>query len=103
MNGGMMGGGSMTAGEIELQPQGMSGTTSAVITSGSTTSFQLTPPSDGAFKTTTGATSVTVFQQTDTTIEGSSPIASGTRVHTFGPLFYDSGQWKIVAARIGAS
>jgi hypothetical protein len=107
MSGGMMGGGSMagtiTASEVVLEPQGMSGTASAAITSGSTTNFQLTLPSDCAFKTMTGATSVTVFQQTDTTVAGTSPIASGTRIHAFGLLFYDSGQWKMVASRIGAT
>jgi hypothetical protein len=50
----------------------------------------------------TGATSVTVYQQTGTTVAGTSPIASGSTVHAFGLLFFDSGKWKMVASRIGA-
>jgi hypothetical protein len=107
MGGGMMGGspmaGTITASEVALEPQGLSGTASVAINSGSATSFTLTLPSDSAFTTLTSATSVIVFQQTDTTISGSSPIASGTSVHAFGLLFFDAGQWKMVAARIGAS
>lgn len=62
----------------------------------------LTLPSDSAFTTMTGATSVTVYQQTGTTVAGASPIASGSTVHAFGLLFFDGGKWKMVASRIGA-
>ena len=107
MGGGMMGGspmgGTITASEMALEPQGISGTAGMAISSGATTSFTLTLPSDCAFTTLTGATSVTVFQQTATTVTGTSPIASGTSVHAFGLLFFDGGQWKMVAARIGAN
>ena len=107
MGGGMMGGSSMagtiTASEVELVPQGLSGTVATAITSGSTTTFTLSLPSDCAFTTLTGATSVKVFQQPQTTVVGTSPIAGGSSVHTFGLLFFDGGQWKMVAARIGAS
>lgn len=104
--GGMMGGGSMagtmTASNLELEPQGLSGTVATAISSSSSTSFMLTLPSDSAFTTMTGATSVTVYQQTGTTIAGASPIASGSTVHAFGLLFFDGGKWKMVASRIGA-
>jgi hypothetical protein len=104
---GMMGGGSMggtmTASEVALEPQGMTGTISTAVTSGSSTSLTLTLPSDSAFTTLTGATSVTIFQQANTTISGTSPIASGASVHVFGLLFFDAGQWKMVAARMGAN
>ena len=107
MGGGMMGGspmgGTITASEMALEPQGISGAASASITSGATTSFTLALPSDCAFTSLTGAASVTVFQQTATTVAGTSPIASGTSVHAFGLLFFDGGQWKMVAARIGAN
>jgi hypothetical protein len=43
-----------------------------------------------------------VYQQSGTTIAGTSPIASGATVHAFGLLFFDGGQWKMVASRIGA-
>ncbi len=104
---GMMGGGSLagtiTASEVALTQQGLSGTIATAITSGSSSSFTLTLPSDSAFTTLTGATSVKVFQQSHTTVSGTSPIASGASVHAFGLLFFDAGQWKMVAARIGAN
>ncbi len=107
MGGGMMGGASMggtiTASEVVLEQQGMSGTAGAAINSGSSGSFTLTLPSNSAFTTLTGATSIMVFQQTGTTVSGTSPIASGTPVHAFGLLFFDANQWKMVASRIGAS
>jgi hypothetical protein len=107
MGGGMMGGSSMagtiTASEVELEPQGLSGTVNVAISSGATTSFTLNLPSDCAFTTLTGATSVTVFQQPQTTVVGSSPIASGSSAHAFGLLFFDGGQWKMVALRIGGN
>lgn len=105
--GGMMGGGAMggtiTADEVALEPQGLTGTSSVSISSGSSASFALTLPSDCAFTTLTGATSVTVYQQPKTVVLGTSPIASGTAMHAFGLLFYDGGQWKMVAARIGTN
>lgn len=107
MGSGMMGGGAMdgtiTADEVALEPQGLTGTASAAISSGTPASFTLTLPSDCAFTTLTGATSVTVYQQSKTIMAGTAPIASGTAMHAFGLLFYDGGQWKMVAARIGAN
>ncbi len=107
MGGGMMGGGSMagtiTANEVALEPQGITGTASVTLTGGTATSFAMTLPSDSAFTTLSGATSVMVFQQGSTTMEGGSTIASGTAMHTFGLLFYDGGQWKMVAMRMGAN
>ena len=105
--GGMMGGsplaGTITASEVLLTPQGLTGTSTAAINSSASTSFTLTLPSDSAFTTLTGATSVTIFQQPQTTVTGSAPIASGASVHAFGLLFFDAGQWKMVASRIGAN
>ena len=95
--------GTMTASNLELEPQGLSGTVATTITSGAATSFALTLPSDSAFTTQTGATSVTVYQQTGTTISGGSSIASGSTMHAFGLLFFDGGQWKMVASRMGSN
>ena len=103
--GGMMGGsamaGTMNATGIELEPQGISGTVSTAITSGTQTSFTLTVPSGCAFTTLTGATSIAVYQQPKTMIVNGSSIASGSTVHAFGLLFMDAGQWKMVASRLG--
>ena len=105
--GGMMGGssmaGTMTASNLELEPQGLSGTVATTITSGAAASFTLTLPSDSAFTTLTGATTVTVYQQAGTTIAGGSSIASGSTMHAFGLLFFDGGQWKMVASRMGSN
>lgn len=107
MGGGMMGGanmaGTITATGVELEPQGTSGTVATAIASGAQTSFTLTLPSGCAFTTLTGATSVTVYQQPKTAIANGSSIASGSTVHAFGLMFLDNGQWKMVAARIGAN
>lgn len=107
MGGGMMGGnpmaGTITASEVDLEPQGISGTVSTAITSGSSASLTLALPSDCAFTTLTGAKNMTVFQGLKTTVSGTTPIASGSTVHAFGLLFYDNGQWKMVASRIASN
>ena len=95
--------GTITSSQLVLEPQGLTGTASASISSGATTNFTLTLPSQCAFSTLTGATTVSVFQQPQTILSGTSPIASGTAMHAFGLLFYDGGQWKMVAERIGAN
>ncbi len=107
MGGGMMGGspmaGTITASKVALEPQGLEGTIAASVTSGATSSFTLTLASDSAFSTLTNATNVTVFQQPQTRVIGTSPIASGSTVRAFGLLFNDAGQWKMVATRITAN
>lgn len=107
MGGGMMGGttmaGSLTASDVALTPQGITGSATVSLNSGTATSFTMTLPSDSAFTSLTGAASVTVYQQASTIMEGASTIASGTAMHAFGLLFYDGGQWKMVAMRMGAN
>ena len=107
MGGGMMGGGNMagtiTATGVELEPQGISGTVATAITSGGQTSFTMALPTGCAFYTLTGATSVTIYQQPKTVISTGSSIASGSTVHAFGLMFFDNGQWKMVASRLGSN
>ena len=107
MGSGMMGGaaqaGTFNASELLLEPQGLMGTTGAGVSSGSTAAFTLTLPADSAFTTLTGATAVTIYPQSQMILTGSSPIASGTSVHVFGLLFFDNGQWKMAASRMGAN
>ena len=104
---GMMGGGpiagTITASEVDLEQQGLSGTVASAITSGARTSFTLTLPTDSAFSTLTGATTVTVYQQLGTTTSTASSIAAGSTVHVLGLLFLDSGQWQMVTSRIGSN
>jgi hypothetical protein len=99
--GGMMGGGNISASEIDLEQQGLSGTVSSY--SGSApTSFTLTLSSDSAFTTLTGATNVTVFQQAGTELWGMTGVTNGSTVHVRGLLFFDAGTYKLVAGRIMA-
>jgi hypothetical protein len=106
MGGGMMGGGpqagTINASGLQLEPQGLTGTTGSNVASGSTSAFTLTLPAGSAFTTLTGATAVTVYPQSHMIVAGTSPIASGTSVHVFGLLFFNNGQWKMVASRMGA-
>lgn len=105
MGGGMMGGGGMAgtinASQVYLEPQGVTGMVGTAVTGGGAATLTLTLPSDSAFTTLTGATSVTVYQQSKTIIGGNASIPSGSSVHAFGLLFFDGGQWKMVAERIG--
>lgn len=107
MGGGMMGGmslaGTITASEVVLMPQGITGTSSSALTSGAVTSFDIALPSGSAFNSLTGATSVTVYQQANTIMEGGSTIASHAAMHAYGLLFYDGSQWDMVALRIGSN
>lgn len=100
--GGMMGGGTIDASEIDLEQQGLSGTVSGYTGSGAPTTFMLTLPADSAFTTLTNATAVTVFQQPGTELWGMTAIANGSTVHARGLLFLDVGTYKLVASRIMA-
>lgn len=100
--GGMMGGGSITASEIDLEQQGLSGTVSGYTGSGTPTTFTLTVATDSAFATLTGATAITVFQQPGTELRGMTTITNGSTVHARGLLFPDAGTYKLVAGRIMA-
>ncbi len=104
--GGMMGGGMMagtiSASEVDLEQQGFSGTVSSFTPNGSAATFTMTPAADSAFTSMTGATSMTVFQQSGTTLSGLTSIANGASVQVRGMLFQDAGTWKLVASRITA-
>jgi Domain of unknown function (DUF5666) len=100
--GGMMGGGTITASEIDLEQEGLSGAVSAYTGSAAPTTFTLTVASDSAFATLTGATTITVFQQSGTELRGMTTITNGNVVHVRGLLFFDAGTYKLVAGRIMA-
>ena len=100
--GGMMGGGTINASEIDLEQQGLSGTVSGYTGSGTPTTFTLTVAADSAFATLTGTTSITVFQQPGTELRGMTTITNGSTVHARGLLFLDAGTYKLVAGRIMA-
>jgi hypothetical protein len=99
--GGMMGGGTINASEIDLEQQGLSGAVSGYAGAAPTT-FTLTLPADSAFATLTGSTTMTVFQQAGTELRGMTTITNGSTVHVRGLLFLDAGTYKLVAGRIMA-
>jgi len=99
MGGGMMAG-TVTANEVELAQQGFYGTVTNYSASGSTATFTLLIPLDSAFTTLTSATTITVYQQSDTYLIGTTAIANGNTLHVRGLLFYDGGVWKLVSGRI---
>lgn len=88
---------SITANDVALRPQALGGTPS----NPNGSSFTLTVPSDGAFATLTGATTVTVFTTSQTQFAGTASAVSGlspaSKALVRGYLFFDQGQWKLVA------
>lgn len=103
MSGGMTMAGTITGSEVDLEQQGFSGTVSNYTANSSAATFTLTIAPDSAFTSMTGgATSLTVFQQTGTTVSGLTSITNGATVQVRGLLFLDAGTWKLVASRITA-
>jgi hypothetical protein len=102
MGGGMMGGGSglgtLTASQVRLEQQGLHGVVSAYTASGSQAAFILTLPSDSAFATITATTTIQVYQQAGTQLQGLGSITNGSDVQIRGLLFYDAGTYKLVAS-----
>lgn len=99
MGGGMMGGsyGTINASQVELEQQGLFGTVSNYTTNGSQASFTLTLPTDSAFTTLTGVSTITVYKQNGTQLHNLSAIANGNQVQVRGLLFYDSSAYKLVS------
>lgn len=102
--GGMMGGGTsfgtINASQVRLEQQGLHGTVSNYSASGSQATFTLTLPSDSAFTTLTGVSTVTVYQQNGTQLHNLSTVANGNQVQVRGLLFYDAGAYKLVSTWI---
>ncbi|MHB1674264.1 MAG: DUF4382 domain-containing protein [Acidobacteriaceae bacterium] len=94
--GGFMNMGSMTAAGIELEPQGLSGTVANASGSG----FTLNLPSGSAFTLLTGATSVTVYQTSQTQLNGLTSITNSQNVEVYGYLFFNAGSYNFVAMQI---
>lgn len=101
--GGMMGGqGSLTASQVRLEQQGLHGTVSGYTASGTQAHFTLTLPTDSAFTTLTGATTVQVYQQAGTQLRGLTAVANTNDVVARGLLFNDAGTYRFVASWIVA-
>ena len=101
MGGGMMGGGhTQIASDIELEPQGFSGTVSGYVINGNSATFTLTLTSDSVFAGLTGATTLTVFQQPGTQMRDVASVSNGMSLRVRGLLFVDAGVYKVVAERM---
>lgn len=102
MGGGMMGSGSglgtLTASQVRLEQQGLHGVVSAYTASGSQAAFTLTLPSDSAFASFAGTTTIKVYQQAGTQLQGLGSITNGSDVQVRGVLFYDAGTYKLVSS-----
>ena len=101
--GGMGGGrmmGSMSAAECDLAQQGLRGTVSNYSSSGGQTTFTLTIAPDSYLATMTGINTLTVYQQSDTQLDGLTSIANGQTVEVRGMIFNDGGVLRMVAGRI---
>ena len=98
MGGGMMNMGSMTAAGFELEPQGLSGTVANASGSG----FTLSLPSGSAFTLLTGASSITVYQTSQTQMKGLTAATNGQNVAVYGYLFFNAGSYNFVAMQIAS-
>jgi hypothetical protein len=91
--------GTVTASEVELEPQPLVGTVSG-FAGGNT--FTLTVAADSVFATVAKTTTITVFKQPGTSLRDLTAITNNTTVVVRGLLFFDGGQYKMVAGRIAA-
>jgi hypothetical protein len=90
----------ITASRVKLDEQSLTGTVSNFTQNGQQATFTLTVASDSAFASLTGTTTVTVYQQSNTQLDGISSIANGNTVRVRGLLFANSG-FQFVAEKIG--
>jgi hypothetical protein len=86
-----------TATNVYLIPQTLSGTVSAITTSGSWKVYTLTLTSGSAFATLSGATTVTVYTNGATTPMATSTIAVGSTLRFNGLVFNNGGSFAMVA------
>jgi hypothetical protein len=86
-----------TATNVYLIPQTLSGTVSAITTSGSWKVYTLTLTSGSAFATLSGATTVTVYTNSATTPMATSTIAVGSTLRFNGLVFNNGGSFAMVA------
>ncbi len=94
--------GTITASSVSLQEQGFRGTTDVAITPGASGTFTLTLLPGCAFTTLTGATTITVYQQTGTNVENNTAIPAATTIRVHGLLFKNAGQWSLIASTIAS-
>ncbi len=89
-----------TAAKVKLTNQSLRGTAGTPSTSNGVTSFTLTLPSDAAFVSLTGASTVTVYQTSQTELKDMTSVAANTSIRVRGLLFFDGTSYKLVAKSI---
>lgn len=92
------GGSAITAKNVRLRQQALTGTVSAFTQSGGITSFTLTVPSDSVFAMLTAQTTVTVFASSSTKMDVS--VTDAATVQVRGLIFFTAGKYDLAAARI---
>ncbi len=97
-NGTGSGGSAITAKNVRLRQQALTGTVSAVNQSSGMTTFTLTMQSDSVFAMLSGQTTVTVSASPSTQMKVS--VTDGATVQVRGLLFFTGGKYDLVAGRI---
>jgi hypothetical protein len=87
-----------TAADVYLAPQTISGTVTAISTSGSYDVYTLSLASGSAFTSLSGASTIVVYASSATTAMSSTAIAVGSQVRFNGLVFNDAGTFRMVAA-----
>jgi len=95
--------GTITASSLTLEERGFRGTTDTALTPGVPATFTLTLPTDCAFTTLTGATSITVEQTASTNLQYQTAIPADATVRVHGLLFYNVDHWVLVASTIAST
>ena len=91
--------GTLNASKVQLRRQALDGTIAAAAT-GSNATFSLLLDADSAFVKLTGATSINVYQVSQTVLKGIGSAAPGSKVKVRGLLFFDGTQYQFVAGTI---
>ena len=88
----------VTADKVRLKQQALTGTVSALTQNGTVSSFILTIASDSVFAMLAGQTAISVVGQASTEVK--TTLANGGTAQVRGLLFFSSGKYILVAARV---
>lgn len=88
----------ITADKVRLKQQALTGVVSGLNQNGNASSFTLTVASDSVFAMLAGQTAISVVGQASTELK--TTVANGGTVQVRGLLFFSSGKYSMVAARV---
>jgi hypothetical protein len=88
----------VNADKLKLKLQTLSGQVSNLAGTGASTQFTLTVPRDSVFALLTGQTTITVFQVSQTELNGVT-VVDGASLRVRGLLFFDGTNYRLVASR----